>query len=259
MARLSVSTLSCDGFAESSYERSIDWLPRLGIEFIELNIWHEPQMTGPFVAGLAKRLSASSLRVSAVHGTGLSGNVEHDVSEKRRLLEIAHRLGARNLVFSGCGGHACPLASHIEVIEALLGRAEELDVTICLENHCDNRFETIEDYIRIFTRIADERVGLCLDTGHFEAADVPVDSVIDELGQRIVHVHIKENGRFGVKDFTRFGEGTTDNLAVVRRLSASGYRGMYNIELSPEIGGSSLGFEDLRHAILMMKESVHRA
>lgn len=253
MTRLSVSTLSCDGFADSDFERSFAWLPRLGITIVELNIWHPRQMTAPFVADLARRLRERRLVVGAVHGTGLSGAVDRDVASMSRLLEIAGELGARILVFTGCAGRHCPLASHIESIARLAPLAKKSEITIALENHCDNRLETIDDYRRVFTSLDDPQVGLCLDTGHFEAAGVALDLVVDEFLDRIVHVHLKENGTFGTKDFTRFGEGSTDNIAVVKRLAKAGYGGLFDIELSPEIGGASLGYEDLERAVMMFR------
>jgi sugar phosphate isomerase/epimerase len=253
MIRLSVSTLSCDGFADSDYERSFDWLPSLGIGTVELNIWHPRQMTQAFITNVHTRLADRHLVAGAVHGTGLSGDVEADVASKSSLLRIASDLGASLLVFSGCAGHTCSLESHAEVIRRLLPLAREMRISIALENHCDNRFETIDDYRKIFAAVDDERVGLCLDTGHFEAAGVSVGEVMDVFMSRIIHVHLKENGRFGMKDFTRFGEGTTDNIAVVRRLAETGYRGLFDIELSPEIGGCALGFEDLEHAVRMFR------
>lgn len=75
-----------------------------------------------------------------------------------------------------------------------------------------------------------------MDTSHFEAASVSLDDLIDEFATKINHIHLKENRRFGAKEFVRFGEGTTNNARAVERMIEAGYSGYLVIEVSPEIG-----------------------
>ena len=77
-----------------------------------------------------------------------------------------------------------------------------------------------------------------MDTGHFDAASLSLDDLIDELAPRINHIHLRENRTFGVKEFVRFGDGTTDNTGAVERMIGAGYSGYLVIELSPEIGAT---------------------
>jgi sugar phosphate isomerase/epimerase len=114
--------------------------------------------------------------------------------------------------------------------------AEEMDILICLENHKDNTIESIEDYRRIFDAVDSRNLGICIDTGHFDASGVDMDELIDEFSARVNHIHLKENRGKGTKQFTRFTEGTTDNHHIIRRMVSLGYSGYLTIELSPEIG-----------------------
>jgi sugar phosphate isomerase/epimerase len=93
-----------------------------------------------------------------------------------------------------------------------------------------------------------------MDTGHFDAASVRLDDLVDRFFPRINHIHLKENRGFGVKDFVRFGEGTTENERIVEKMIARGYSGYLVIEVSPEIAkGDSRPFsiEDLKKPYAM--------
>jgi len=135
------------------------------------------------------------------------------------------------------------------VLEHLAPVAEELGVRVTLENHAENNIENLADYEAILTAITSPAVGICIDTGHFDAADVDMDELIDRLGERVNHIHVKENRGRGKVAFTRFGEGTTDNHHVIRRMLERGFSGCITCELSPQERPSTV--EDLRTAYEM--------
>src|SRR5690606_16241639 len=93
-------------------------------------------------------------------------------------------------------------------------------------------------------------VGICLDTGHFDASAVDMDLLIDRFGLRINHIHLKENRSVGRADFVRFGEGTTNMHHVVDRMLAIGYDGFLTVELSPQADTSTIP-ADIRKAYEM--------
>jgi len=137
----------------------------------------------------------------------------------------------------------------IRSLKNLVPVAQELDVLISLENHVGNNIENIDDYRRIFDVIDSRQVGICIDTGHFDAAGVDMDRLIDEFSARVNHLHLKENNGTGRKMFTRFKEGTTDNHHIIERMISLGYSGYMTVELSPESGaadGRPFTMEDLR-------------
>ena len=125
----------------------------------------------------------------------------------------------------------------IRVLEKIAPVAEEMDVLICLENHAKNNLENIDDYAAIMKAIDSPFVGICIDTGHFDAAGVDMKKLIEQLGPRVNHIHLKENRGFGTQLFTKFGEGTTDNAGIVELMKARGYSGYVNIEISPNSEG----------------------
>ncbi len=240
MVRLSISSLSADGFADNDLVRTFELLPRLGFRYVELDLWHPSNLTPAKVADIGGRCAKGGLVPTAVYSSGFGGNMTKDVAHKIRMMEAARELGCRRIV--ACGdkrGDPKALDQLIRVLKELVPAAEAMDILICLENHADNVLENVDDYRTIAEAIPSSKVGICIDTGHFEAAGVDMNGLIDRLGSRVNHIHLKDNKEFGVKRFCRFGEGTIDNHNVIRRMIALGYDGYLNIELSPEIEGAT--------------------
>lgn len=240
MIKLACATLSIEGFGETDFDKTFRLAPAIGYKHIEFNCWYPSALYPSMIASLKERCAVSGLSAAAIHlNGGLGGEAYKDFSHKLWAMQAVRALGGRRIVTSGAArGHDGGLDGVISSLKALVPVADELDVLICLENHFDNNIETIEDYRRIFDAIPSGHVGLCIDTGHFDASGVDMDALIDEFSPRVNHIHLKENMGTGKKQFTRFGEGTTDNHRVVSRMISMGYSGYLTVELSPEIGES---------------------
>ena len=238
MIRLACATLSAEGFGETDFSKTFDLLPRIGFRFVEFNLWHPSSLAPSVLRGLAQRCDAAGLVPVAIHlGGGLGGDPARDFCHKVYAMQAARALGAGLIVTSGGNrGSGGGLEAVIRSLQALSPVAEELGVAISLENHAADNLENLEDYARVFDAIPSRQVGLCIDTGHFEAAGVDLDAVVDRFSGRVNHIHLKENRIFGRKTFSRFGEGSTDNDRLVRRMIDRDYSGVLTIELSPEIG-----------------------
>lgn len=77
-----------------------------------------------------------------------------------------------------------------------------------------------------------DQLGLCLDVGHLLCTgDLPVEGVIDELGERLVAVHL-DDIRGGVHEHRMFGEGDLDLEGALGALERSPYVGLSCVELS---------------------------
>ena len=86
----------------------------------------------------------------------------------------------------------------------------------------------------MFASIGSNNVGLCVDTGHFDAANVDLDEVVDHFAGRINHIHVKEAAQKGSAQFVLFGHGVTDNNRVIERILQHGYDGFISVELAIE-------------------------
>ena len=238
MIRLACATLSAEGFGETGFEKTFSVLPGAGYRFVEFNCWYPSALSPAMISSLKQRCDETSLKPAAIHlNGGIGGELIKDFSHKLWAMEAVRRLGAERVVTSGIDrGRAEGLAEAIASLKALVPAAEDMGILICLENHKDNILENIEDYRRVFDAVASDNVGLCIDTGHFDASGIDMDTLINEFASRVNHIHLKENKGKGVKQFTRFGEGTTDNHHIIRRMLSLGYSGYLVVELSPEIG-----------------------
>lgn len=252
MIGLACATISCDGFDDNDFQHSFRIMPVVGFKYIEFNAWYPSDITPAKIRELKERCQQYNLMPACIHGMGFGAEnareLSKDVGHKLRIVDAALELGCRRVSFTGAGrGKAGGLPAIITVLKEIAPAAAEKDVLICLENHADNNLETIDDYARIFDVIDSPNVGICLDTGHFDAAAVDMDALIDCFQLRINHIHVKENKGFGRKEFVRFGEGTTDNFHVIDRMLALGYQGFITVELSPQEDRSTIP-DDLRVA-----------
>ena len=261
MIRLACATLSFDGFGNADFKKTFAEAREVGYRHIEFNCWYPETLTPRKMADLKRRcadtgLLPSSLHVSSFGGEGNVG-VTKDLCHKLRAMDAALELGCRIISATGCArGAEGGLDSILAVLDELMPVAEDLDVLVSLENHQANNLENLDDYRRILAAVPSRNLGVTMDTGHFDAAGVKLDDLVDRFSDRINHIHLKENKGFGSKDFCRFGEGTTENSRVVERMISLGYSGYLVVEVSPEIGkNDSRPFtkEDLRKPYLMFR------
>ena len=251
MIKLSCATISVEGFGETNFDKTFVQLPEIGYKYVEFNLWYPSALTPAVLRSLKDRCAAASLQASSIHvNGGIGGDLMRDFTHKVWAMEAARRLGCRMVSTTGHKrGEGGGIKEIIASLKNLSPVAEDMDMLISLENHYDNNLETIEDYRRILNEISSSRVGICIDTGHFDASLVDMDALIDEFHTRVNHIHLKENRGKGIKTFTRFNEGTTDNHHVIKRMIEKGYSGSLVIEVSPEIGendGRPFTIEDIR-------------
>lgn len=238
MIRISCSTLSCDGFKDIDFVKSFKFLPKAGFQYVEFNCWNPADLLPQKIIDIKRRCDRTGLVPIAVYGCSFGGNIKKDIAHKIRLIEAACELGCRRIVATGVAGRPEGGLEHVvKVLKYIVPFAEEKDILICLENHENNTLERTDDYVKIFNEVESENVGLCIDTGHFDAAGIEMMSLIESMHHKVNHIHLKENKGFGKKKFVKFGEGTTDNDNVVKKMIERGYNGFLNIELSPTVIG----------------------
>lgn len=238
MIKLACATLSIEGFKETNFDKVFDIAPKIGYKNIEFNCWYPSALSPTMLRSLKDRCDKAGLTPISIHlNGGIGGNSCEDFCHKLWAMKAVKLLGAKRVVTSGVArGDNGGIDGVIASLKSLVPVAEELDVLICLENHYQNNLENIEDYRRVFDAISSSHVGLCIDTGHFDASAVDMNALIKEFSSRVNHIHLKENDGVGEKKFSRFGEGTTDNDHIVSSMISLGYEGYLTIELSPEIG-----------------------
>lgn len=239
MIRLACASLSCDGFVDQQFRPTFTLLPKIGYNYVEFNCWHPSDLTARSVASIKRRLRETGLAPAAIYGSAFGAATPHDISKdvchKLRMMEVALELGCSRICATGAArGQAGGLEVIAKVLEQIIPFAESNGILICLENHARNNLENIEDYERLFQMVDSPSLGVCADTGHFEAASVPLDEVADRLHAKINHIHVKEAASVGEERFVRFGDGVTDNVRFVERMIGYGYSGYITVELALE-------------------------
>lgn len=260
MIKLACASLSFDGFGDSNFIKTFELAPKAGLRFIEFNCWYPSYFTTRETRNLKDRCTESGLLPAAIHIGHFGGldfrEVTKDVCHKIRAMEMAKELGCKRICATGAPrGQKGGIGSVTTCLKEIVPAAEELDMLVCVENHANSNIENIDDYQRIFDSISSKNVGVCMDTGHFDAAGVDMAEFIDKFHARINHIHLKENKGFGSLLFTRFGEGTTDNCKIIERMIGLGYEGFLTIELCiEEDDGLPVGLSDVVKAVEMFKK-----
>jgi L-ribulose-5-phosphate 3-epimerase UlaE len=70
-----------------------------------------------------------------------------------------------------------------------------------------------------------------MDNAHFDGANVDLLEVVDRFHSRILHIDLKETERKGIHKVVPFGQGVTNNVAVVEKMLAHGYSGYLLVEM----------------------------
>ncbi len=186
------------------------------LEFDAVDVWgahlHPEWATDEHVAIAGELLGKRGLRVT-------SYAVWVGPALLERACEIAAAIGAPVI------GGSVPLDD--PRVPSLLA---ERGLRFGLENHPE---KTPQDVLaQIGQR---ERVGVTVDTGWFGTQGYDPARAIEELGDRVVHVHLKDVLAEGEPHETcRWGEGIVDVEACVRALQRIGYAGALSVEHEPE-------------------------
>ena len=243
MIRLASASLSFDGFADTDFVATFELAPQIGFRFVEFNCWYPRNISAAGVRSIRRRCESTGFTAGSVYFGHVDGADRHELSQSlaygMRGVDTAAELGCTTFVTLG-GPRASGLDAVLSTLDHLVPYAEEVGITIGLENHDGNAIQTLEDYETILDRFDSSHVGICADIGHFHASGVATNDVVSRFSDRVVHIHVKDNAEFGRKQFVPFGTGTADNIGFVQSMADRGYDGMVVVELSP----TSLDFTD---------------
>jgi sugar phosphate isomerase/epimerase len=231
---LAIATITCDGFGDENFEQAFSLIPKLPYTNVEFNCWYGRNLTPQGIRSIKERCKQHKLTPICVQGSafGASGNIIKDVTHKLWNMEAARQLGCKRVKFTGAGrGAEGGLEAVIQVLKEIAPAAEEMGMLILVENHASNNLENIEDYDKVFSAISSPSVGMCMDNAHFDGANVDLMEVVDRFHSRILHIDLKETERKGIHKVVPFGEGVTNNAAVVEKMLAYGYTGYLLIEM----------------------------
>jgi sugar phosphate isomerase/epimerase len=178
---------------------------------------------------------------------------EADADAQRPVFELARQLDSR--VISGGLG-----VSRLEVLDRL---AEEYDMKIGMHNHGPggilSDIETIGKILKPYS----QRVGLCVDTGHYLRLPLNPIEVMEAFSERVHAVHLRDmdpdkdpiKGDEGNYVEHIVGEGPLDLEGVLKLLLDWEYQGTICLEYKPNADNP---MPDLRVALDHIETALAR-
>ncbi|MBM3457238.1 MAG: sugar phosphate isomerase/epimerase [Armatimonadetes bacterium] len=210
--RMGIQSYSLRGY---NLDQALEETQKLGLRYWESFNAHLPfSPEEATVKAQKERLAAARIRVLAYGVVPFGSNTEAN----RQLFEGAKALGIPTL-------SADPAPESMDQLEKLV---EEFRINIAIHNHGPrHRYGSLQSCVDA-VKGRHERIGVCVDTGHFlRSSENPV-KVIETLGTRVLGVHLKD-----VKDarvFTIVGKGDLDVVGTLRALKALSYRHLVALE-----------------------------
>jgi len=192
----------------------------LGLKFWESFSKHFP-VTGDAakLAEYKKKLSEAGITLMAYGVQRFTKNTD----ENRKQFEFARAMGITSL-------SADPDPDSFDSLDKLV---DEYKINIAIHNHGpdDKKYGKIEQ-VSAAIRNHHERIGACVDTGHFLRADEDPVKAIEAFGPRTYGVHVKDVKKLpdGKKQFTIAGKGDLDLVGCLKQLARLRFAGCLSLE-----------------------------
>ncbi len=123
---------------------------------------------------------------------------------------------------------------------------DELGLKVMFHHHCAGYVETPDEARKLLERTDAELVGLCLDTGHWQYAGGDALQAVQELGERVRYLHLKDcdpavRQRCIAEDldyfqatkagvFCELGKGGVNFPEILKLMESNGYSGWAIVE-----------------------------
>jgi len=224
-------------FRQFDFEGSIQCLKDLGLSVMEYCAVHfPPDASEQGFVTIKERLAAQGVSVPCF---GVEGFTE-DAAANRAKFEFARALGVQVL-------SADPTPESFDNLDAL---TEEYGIRIAIHNHGPGaRYDKVSDTLDAI-RGHRRAIGACLDTGHALRSNEAPHEVVQQLGPRVISVHLKDWKIGG--DEQIIGEGDMDLVAMARALQAIQFTGpiVFEYEESPDnpVPDMAIGLANWRQA-----------
>lgn len=115
--------------------------------------------------------------------------------------------------------------------QLVVERLKHYGLSLGLENHPE---KTPGELLAKIGDDASGTIGATVDTGWFGSQGYDAALALEELGERLLHVHLKDVLAPGEHQTCRFGAGVVPVEKCVRVLQRLGYRGAISVEHEPE-------------------------
>ena len=186
----------------------------LGVSFPQGHLWLTCDITG---ADSDRILDQLRRWLDLFVGVGVRAGVLHPGGEAMR------RNGAEP---------DAVLDRQVKMLRALCGHLRGSDLVICLEN-VSGTLEA-DGLLAILEAVGDDRLGICLDTGHLNLGSGDQAGFIRKAGERLKALHLADNEGQTDQHLMPYGRGTIDWGKVMGALKELPYEGLLNLEIPGE-------------------------
>ncbi|HPO16101.1 MAG TPA: sugar phosphate isomerase/epimerase family protein [Candidatus Hydrogenedentes bacterium] len=225
-------------FRAFDFEGSIQCLKSLGLPLMEYCSVHFPPdaSTANFLS-LKKRLVEAGVQVPCFGVEGFTA----DAAANRKKFEFAKTLGVEILT-------ADPTPDAFDSLDEL---CEEFQIKIGIHNHGPGaRYDGVRDTLKA-VQGRHPFIGACVDTGHAIRSGEAPHEVIEQLGERVHSLHLKDWQLGGEEQV--LGEGELDLVKVAQVIKAIQFDGpiVMEYELEPDnpVPGMKKGLENWLQAL----------
>jgi inosose dehydratase len=149
----------------------------------------------------------------------------NDEADARKKFNFAKAMGVRTM-------SAYPTYDSLSMLDKLV---EEYRINLGIHNHGpgDNLYGKIQQEVDALKGHS-QRIGACIDTGHYLMADERPETAAGTFGTRVYGVHLKDVkiGPGEQKSWTELGKGTLDMNVFLKEIIKYGYpqRGVLSLE-----------------------------
>ncbi len=186
------------------------------IEFFRKHASHE--MTPEQVKEVQAKVKAAGLNVVAYGVEDFGANEEAN----EKIFKFAKEMGIGII-------SANPAKESFDSLEKLV---KKYDIKIAIHNHGPgSRYSSLEDVLNA-VKGRDERIGACLDNGHFQRSGVDGADAVRKLGKRVHAVHLKDLDKDNRDQI--LGNGVGNIPAIMKALKEVGFSGPLNLEYEIE-------------------------
>ena len=195
------------------------------------------------LADYKKQLAAQGITLVA-YGVQAFGK---DSSANRKQFEFAKAMGITTI-------SADPTPESFDNLDKLV---EEFRINIAIHNHGPgSRYSKIEDVLDA-VRNHNERIGACVDTGHYLRSDVNPVAAIEAFGPRTYGVHLKDVKTLdgGKKQFTILGKGDLDVVGCLKLLKKLKFDQCLSLEYEEN---EKNPMADIRECLAVVRDAVKK-
>lgn len=118
----------------------------------------------------------------------------------------------------------------VDVYKRCSTAAKESNLRLTVEPRVGEIISNSDGFLRLYDHVADENLGIVLDTGHQHPQKEILPFSIEKLGKRIMYLHVSDNDCL-TNEHKALGEGTIDWVGIFKALKKHNFDGYIAIDI----------------------------